>query len=60
MPGKDIEEEIFSKTVPYCIKCPPDNRGIIKPDIVFFKEQLPKEFDQMFEHDKNIVDLVYF
>ena len=53
MPGKDIEEQIFSQTVPYC-EC----GGIIKPDIVFFGESLPKTFDELFNQDRKLVDLV--
>ena len=57
-PGKAIEKDIFEKTVPFCAKCPGEEKGVIKPSIVFFGEKLPIEFDRAFDHDKNIVDLL--
>ena len=55
MEGKDIEEEIFSQKVPECKKC---KEGIMKPDIVFFGENLPKTFHDCFAADRNEVDLL--
>ena len=38
-------------------RCPKCREGIIKPDIVFFGEDLPPEFHQQMAADKNKVDL---
>lgn len=50
IPGSEIEAEIESKTVPRCSKCV--DVGVIKPEIVFFSEQLPPIF-----HDNVNLDL---
>ncbi|XP_064635351.1 NAD-dependent protein deacetylase sirtuin-3-like isoform X2 [Lineus longissimus] len=42
-PGEEIKEDIFNNKVPYCRNrrsCP----GVIKPDIIFFGEDLPRRF----------------
>lgn len=41
-----------------CPKCPEEMEGIVKPDITFFGEKLPDEFDECFAQDKNKVDLL--
>ena len=42
-----------------CPKCPEDeDYRIMKPDIVFFGEKLPDEFDRRFAEDKEKVDLL--
>lgn len=65
VPGSAIEKEIFSqvtianqKTVPYCPKCKNQELGLIKPDIVFFGENLPNEFHSKFAQDKSKLDLL--
>ena len=46
------------KVIPRCPSCPPDCEfNILKPDIVFFGESLPEEFQQ-FELDKDECDLL--
>ncbi|WPH04868.1 Hypothetical protein R9X50_00776500 [Acrodontium crateriforme] len=39
-PATDIKAHIEAKTIPHCHDC----KGLVKPDIVFFGEQLPREF----------------
>ncbi|TTA54978.1 NAD-dependent protein deacetylase sirtuin-3, mitochondrial [Bagarius yarrelli] len=39
-PGEDLRSDIMDGTVPHCSQC----KGVIKPDIVFFGEQLPQNF----------------
>ncbi|KAJ8343250.1 hypothetical protein SKAU_G00305790 [Synaphobranchus kaupii] len=39
-PGEDLRADIMSGTVPKCSAC----KGIIKPNIVFFGEELPHNF----------------
>lgn len=39
-PGEDLRLDIMEGTVPHCSQC----KGVIKPDIVFFGEQLPQNF----------------
>lgn len=39
-PDKDIKEHIAAKTIPRCYEC----KGLVKPEIVFFGEQLPAAF----------------
>ncbi|CAO3615623.1 unnamed protein product [Cunninghamella blakesleeana] len=83
--GKDIEEYIFSQTVPPCPEClkqkaekkpakkynkndsdddedsddyTPRGSSIIKPDITFFGEKLPDEFDRLLAIDTEEVDLL--
>ncbi|KAI8065944.1 DHS-like NAD/FAD-binding domain-containing protein [Gongronella butleri] len=87
--GKDIEQYIFSQTVPPCPKCaqqkaeeppkpapaapsnfdgddeddddafdPPRGVSIMKPDITFFGEKLPDEFDRLLAIDTEQVDLL--
>lgn len=55
VPGKDIEDAIFAQQVPECKAC---KEGIMKPDIVFFGENLPKTFHDCFAADRNEVDLL--
>ncbi|KAI8915631.1 DHS-like NAD/FAD-binding domain-containing protein [Gorgonomyces haynaldii] len=58
MPGKEIEADIFAKQVPICKVCPGEDKGVIKPGIVFFGEKLPLEFDMAFAQDRTQVDLL--
>ncbi|XP_064169201.1 NAD-dependent protein deacetylase sirtuin-3, mitochondrial isoform X2 [Anguilla rostrata] len=39
-PGEDLRADIMSSAVPKCPAC----RGVIKPNIVFFGEELPQNF----------------
>lgn len=39
-PEDEIKQHVHDKTIPKCHKC----NGLVKPDIVFFGEQLPREF----------------
>lgn len=38
--GKDLRPDVMSGTVPKCPTC----KGVVKPDIVFFGEELPRHF----------------
>ncbi|KAJ3050259.1 NAD-dependent protein deacetylase sirtuin-1 [Rhizophlyctis rosea] len=59
VPGDALEKDIFAQTVPMCPKCPEDeDYRIMKPDIVFFGEKLPDEFDRRFAEDKEKLDLL--
>ena len=56
--GDSIEPNIMAQQVPSCPVCHEDNEGIMKPDIVFFGENLPAEFDAVFAEDKKKADLL--
>uniref|UniRef100_A0A1B0CAF4 NAD-dependent protein deacetylase n=1 Tax=Lutzomyia longipalpis TaxID=7200 RepID=A0A1B0CAF4_LUTLO len=49
-----MKEEIFSDRVPTCSSC----NGIVKPDIVFFGENLPMEFYELPQKDFRDCDLL--
>ncbi|GAB0087531.1 NAD-dependent protein deacetylase [Sergentomyia squamirostris] len=49
-----MKEEIFADRVPTCTEC----NGIVKPDIVFFGENLPKEFYELPSEDFQDCDLL--
>ncbi|KAM3654722.1 NAD-dependent protein deacetylase sirtuin-2 isoform 1-T1 [Ammospiza maritima maritima] len=49
-----MRERIFSSLVPKCEKC----QGLVKPDIVFFGENLPSRFFALLESDFGKVDLL--
>ncbi|XP_065715493.1 NAD-dependent protein deacetylase sirtuin-2 isoform X1 [Patagioenas fasciata] len=49
-----MEERIFSSLVPKCEKC----QGLVKPDIVFFGENLPSRFFTLLQSDFQKVDLL--
>ncbi|XP_069836497.1 NAD-dependent protein deacetylase sirtuin-1 [Dendropsophus ebraccatus] len=54
-----VREDIFNQIVPRCPICPPDEPlAIMKPDIVFFGENLPEEFHRAMKYDKDEVDLL--
>lgn len=54
-----IREEVFNQVVPHCPKCPPEiPLAIMKPDIVFFGENLPEQFHRSMKYDKDEVDLL--
>lgn len=55
----EIKEEILQQKIPHCPKCPTDNENaILKPDIVFFGEQLPDDFHHTISIDKDKCDLL--
>uniref|UniRef100_A0A8C2J9N9 protein acetyllysine N-acetyltransferase n=1 Tax=Cyprinus carpio TaxID=7962 RepID=A0A8C2J9N9_CYPCA len=54
-----VREEIFNQVVPHCPRCPADvPYAIMKPDIVFFGENLPEFFHRAMKQDKDEVDLL--
>ncbi|KAG2237283.1 hypothetical protein INT48_009016 [Thamnidium elegans] len=69
--GKEIEQYIMAQQVPPCPKCKPQpnnnnnsddesqtGASIMKPDITFFGERLPAEFDNLLVVDTEQVDLL--
>ncbi|CAJ0750838.1 22718_t:CDS:2 [Entrophospora sp. SA101] len=69
--GGEIKDDILNQKVPYCPKCNLENDksefelrkksispSVMKPDIVFFGEKLPPEFDNYFPKDREKVDLL--
>ncbi|XP_063817687.1 NAD-dependent protein deacetylase sirtuin-1 isoform X1 [Pseudophryne corroboree] len=54
-----VREDIFNQIVPRCPRCPADEPlAIMKPDIVFFGENLPEQFHRAMKYDKDEVDLL--
>lgn len=59
-----IKDDVLSQKVPLCPKCsssdngPEDGLGVMKPNIVFFGEQLGDEFHSSLETDKEQADLL--
>ncbi|XP_058666146.1 NAD-dependent protein deacetylase sirtuin-1 isoform X3 [Ammospiza caudacuta] len=54
-----VRGDIFNQVVPRCPRCPPEEPlAIMKPDIVFFGENLPEQFHRAMKYDKNEVDLL--
>lgn len=49
-----VKEQIFADNVPTCTKC----NGIVKPDIVFFGEDLPRKFYVLPDKDFKECDLL--
>lgn len=49
-----IKEEIFKDNIPTCLEC----SGLVKPDIVFFRENLPPRFFQLMQADFPKCDLL--
>ncbi|XP_031634175.1 NAD-dependent protein deacetylase Sirt2 [Contarinia nasturtii] len=49
-----VKEQIFADHVPTCTKC----NGVVKPDIVFFGEDLPRKFYVLPDRDFNECDLL--
>lgn len=46
------------QVVPHCSRCPDIPLAIMKPDIVFFGENLPEMFHRAMKQDKDEVDLL--
>lgn len=54
-----IRDDIFQQVIPKCPKCPSDcATAIMKPDIVFFGENLPEHFHYQMAEDKEQCDLL--
>ncbi|XP_067317104.1 NAD-dependent protein deacetylase sirtuin-2-like isoform X1 [Anolis sagrei] len=49
-----MKEKIFSSLIPKCEKC----QSVVKPDIVFFGENLPSRFFSLMQSDFQNVDLL--
>ncbi|KAK7067012.1 NAD-dependent protein deacetylase sirtuin-2 [Halocaridina rubra] len=49
-----VKEEIFKDNVPTCLEC----SGIVKPDIVFFRESLPSRYFKLMHSDFPKCDLL--
>lgn len=49
-----MKEEIFKDNIPTCEEC----SGLVKPDIVFFRENLPTRFFQLMQSDFPKCDLL--
>lgn len=49
-----VRERIFSDEIPYCDEC----KGLVKPDIVFFGERLPRRFYNLMDEDFPLCDLL--
>ncbi|OAF64661.1 hypothetical protein A3Q56_07625, partial [Intoshia linei] len=55
----DIKESILKQEVPICKKCiSPERRNVIKPDVIFFGEDLPKCFYDNIKSDMEKCDLL--
>ncbi|KAM3835189.1 NAD-dependent protein deacetylase sirtuin-1 isoform 2-T2 [Vipera latastei] len=54
-----VRGDIFNQVVPRCPRCLPDEPlAIMKPEIVFFGENLPEQFHRAMKYDKDEVDLL--
>uniref|UniRef100_A0A3Q2QG04 protein acetyllysine N-acetyltransferase n=1 Tax=Fundulus heteroclitus TaxID=8078 RepID=A0A3Q2QG04_FUNHE len=53
-----IRADILNQVVPRCPRCPDIPLAIMKPDIVFFGENLPELFHRAMKQDKDEVDLL--
>ncbi|KAJ3203396.1 hypothetical protein HDU67_010212, partial [Dinochytrium kinnereticum] len=51
----NLQSFFVKKKVKYCDAC---KKGPVKPDIVFFGEELPKTFDNLFAEDIHDIDLL--
>jgi len=62
--GDVIRNDILNRKIPLCPRChsinegPEVKLGVMKPDIVFFGEQLGDHYHSCLESDKNQVDLL--
>eukprot|EP00005_Dracoamoeba_jomungandri_P005069 CAMPEP_0174258580 /NCGR_PEP_ID=MMETSP0439-20130205/7550_1 /TAXON_ID=0 /ORGANISM="Stereomyxa ramosa, Strain Chinc5" /LENGTH=371 /DNA_ID=CAMNT_0015342137 /DNA_START=34 /DNA_END=1146 /DNA_ORIENTATION=- len=55
--GREIRDDIMAERIPMCKHCNA-SKAFMKPDIVFFGEALPKEFDSSLAYDAEEVDLL--
>ncbi|EFA80312.1 NAD+-dependent deacetylase [Heterostelium album PN500] len=55
--GAALRDTIMKQEIPYCVNCN-NNTSFMKPDIVFFGENLPDRFDQCVGLDRDNVDLL--
>jgi len=55
--GLDIRDRILKSGIPYCQKCN-DGKSFMKPNIVFFGEALPEEFQKIILKDCEKCDLL--
>ncbi|KAN0038499.1 hypothetical protein ACTA71_000677 [Dictyostelium dimigraforme] len=55
--GKTIRDSIMSMEIPLCQQCN-DGQSFMKPDIVFFGENLPDRFDRCVVKDVKDIDLL--
>lgn len=53
-----LAEHMSKSPVPFCEKCDGEDEAVIKPDIVFFGEPLPKAFDEHLDEDTAKTDLL--
>lgn len=51
-----VKEKIFRNQIPVCTKC--GKSAYVKPDIVFFGEQLPQRFFRLHQSDFKMCDLL--
>ncbi|KAL1117544.1 hypothetical protein AAG570_003860 [Ranatra chinensis] len=63
VPSEVIRETVFKQQIPFCPKCseassPDEDKGVMKPDIVFFGEGLPESFHSAMGRDKDECDLL--
>lgn len=49
-----VRKDIFNDEIPYCEEC----KGLVKPDIVFFGEPLPRRFYNLIDDDFSACDLL--
>lgn len=70
--GEELFPQIRAQEIPYCPRCfktreklmnndesyVPESYGVMKPDITFFGEPLPRRFHQMIREDLTECDLV--
>jgi NAD-dependent deacetylase sirtuin 1 len=54
----ELAERMAKASVPFCGKCDGEDEAVIKPDIVFFGEPLPKAFDEHLDEDTATTDLL--
>mmetsp|Transcript_32055 Transcript_32055/g.89741 ORF Transcript_32055/g.89741 Transcript_32055/m.89741 type:complete len:126 (-) Transcript_32055:431-808(-) len=50
-----VREKVFVDELPHCTKC---QKGLVKPDIVFFGEALPQRFHMLASSDFEKADLL--
>lgn len=56
-PNEAIRDDVLQQRVPMCQACHASD-GIVKPDIVFFGESLPRRFHDAIKRDERTADLV--